>query len=50
MTTHTYLHTTEFTETYPLPTKSATSVAKTFVDEFILRYGIPREIATDNDA
>lgn len=32
---------------YPLVTKTSTEVARTFVDNFILQHGIPREIATD---
>lgn len=41
---------TKFVEAYPLPTKDAVSVARSFVNNFILRYGIPREIATDRGA
>lgn len=37
----------KFVEAYPLHSKDAVSVAKAFVNNFILRYGIPREIATD---
>lgn len=37
----------KFVEAYPLEHKDATSVARAFVEKFILRYGIPREIATD---
>lgn len=38
---------TKFTEAYPLQSKDTVSVARAFVDNFILRFGIPREIATD---
>lgn len=38
---------TKFTEAYPLHNKDAVSVARAFVDNFILRFGVPREIATD---
>lgn len=38
---------TKFTEAYPLQSKDAVSVARAFVDNFILRFGIPREIGTD---
>lgn len=38
---------TKFVEAYPLQSKHATSVARSFVENFVLRYGIPREIATD---
>lgn len=38
---------TKFTEAYPLQNKEAASVARAFVDNFILRYSIPLEIATD---
>lgn len=38
---------TKFTEAYPLTSKDSVTVAKAFVDNFILRYGIPTEIATD---
>lgn len=37
----------KYTEAYPLQNKDTVSVARAFVDNFILRYGIPREIATD---
>lgn len=37
----------KYVEAYPLASKSATEVARAFVNNFILRYGIPREIATD---
>lgn len=38
---------TKFVETYPLKTKESNSVAAMFVDEFVLRFGVPRIIATD---
>lgn len=38
---------TKYVEAYPLVTKKTDEVAKTFVNNFILRYGVPREIATD---
>lgn len=37
----------KFVEGYPLPNKEAATVAKAFVENFILRYGIPDEIVTD---
>ncbi|KAG5867846.1 hypothetical protein JTB14_018979 [Gonioctena quinquepunctata] len=38
---------TKFVEAYPIPNKEAITVAKSFVDNFILRYGIPKEFVTD---
>lgn len=38
---------TKYVEAYPLVTKETTSVASALVNNFILRYGIPREIITD---
>lgn len=38
---------TKFVEAYPLRNKDTVSVARSFVHNFILRYGIPREIGTD---
>lgn len=38
---------TKFVEAYPLKNKSANEVAKAFAENFVLRYGIPRTIATD---
>ncbi|PZC84206.1 hypothetical protein B5X24_HaOG205401 [Helicoverpa armigera] len=35
---------------YPLVTKTSTEVARTFVNNFILQHGVPREIATDRGA
>lgn len=37
----------KFVEAYALPNKETETVAKSFVDNFILRYGIPEEIVTD---
>ncbi|KAB0790765.1 hypothetical protein PPYR_15500 [Photinus pyralis] len=37
----------KFVEAYPLKSKDAVTVARSFVENFILRYGIPKEIATD---
>lgn len=37
----------KYVEAYPLKNKDAVSVAKALVENFILRYGIPQEIATD---
>lgn len=37
----------KYIEAYPLQSKDTISVARSFVENFILRYGIPREIATD---
>lgn len=38
---------TKYVEAYPLLNKETDTVARAFVDNFILRYGIPSEIATD---
>lgn len=38
---------TKYVEAYPLKSKSTVEVARAFVENFILRYGIPKEIATD---
>ena len=38
---------TKYTEAYPLITKRAEEVAKAFVNNFILRYGVPKEITSD---
>lgn len=38
---------TKFVEAYPIMSKDAETVAKSFVENFILRYGVPLEIATD---
>lgn len=40
----------KFVEIYPLRSKDSNTIAKTFTDNFILRYGIPREIASDRGA
>lgn len=37
----------KFVEAYPLPNKESVTVAKALVNNFVLRYGIPEEIATD---
>lgn len=37
----------KYIEAYPLYSKTSIEIAKSFVDNFILRYGIPKEIATD---
>lgn len=37
----------KYVEAYPLISKSTVAVARSFVNNFILRYGIPKEIATD---
>lgn len=37
----------KFIEAYPLERKDTVSVAKAFVDNFILRYGVAKEIITD---
>lgn len=37
----------KFTEAYAIKNKEATTVAKAFVSNFILRYGIPREVISD---
>lgn len=41
---------TKYVEAYPLETKTAQEVARTFVNNFILRYGVPKTIATDRGA
>lgn len=38
---------TKYVEAYPLISKKSEEVAKSLVNNFILRYGIPKEIATD---
>lgn len=38
---------TKFIEAYPLKSKEADVVSKAFVENFVLRYGIPLEIASD---
>lgn len=38
---------TKFVEGYPLPNKESKTVAEAFVNNFILRYGIPAEVLTD---
>lgn len=41
---------TKFIEAYPLPNKESKTVATEFVKNFILRYGIPGNIITDQGA
>lgn len=38
---------TKYVEAYPLISKKTEEVAKSFVNNFILRYGVPREVVTD---
>lgn len=38
---------TKYIEAYPLPNKETITVAKAFVNNFILRFGIPKSVATD---
>lgn len=38
---------TKFVEAYPLPSKDTVTVAQSFTNNFLLRYGIPKEILTD---
>lgn len=38
---------TKFIEAYPIANKEAVTVAKSFVQNFVLRFGIPKVIATD---
>lgn len=38
---------TKFVEAYPIKNKEAETVARTFLNNFILRFGIPKEIVTD---
>lgn len=38
---------TKFIEGYPLLNKEAETVAKAFIENFVLRYGIPSEVVTD---
>lgn len=37
----------KYVEAYPLVSKKSDEVARAFVNNFILRYGVPRQIATD---
>lgn len=37
----------KYIEAYPLKSKDTVKVATTFVNNFVLRYGVPSEIATD---
>ena len=38
---------TKWTEAYPLPDQKAETVATALVDNFITRFGLPKEIHTD---
>jgi hypothetical protein len=38
---------TKYVEAYPLENKDAQTVARAFVENFVLRYGIPKTLATD---
>lgn len=38
---------TKYVEAYPLEKKDTVSVASSFVNNFVLRYGVPKEILTD---
>ena len=38
---------TKWPEAYPLPDQEATTVAEVLVKEFICRYGVPRELHSD---
>ena len=38
---------TKFVEAYPIPDEKASTVAPKLVEEFMCRYGVPREIHTD---
>ncbi|CAH1987928.1 unnamed protein product, partial [Acanthoscelides obtectus] len=38
---------TKFVECHPIKNKEATTVARAFVENFILRFGIPQEISSD---
>jgi hypothetical protein len=38
---------TRWVEAYPLPNSEAITVAQVFIEEFISRYGLPRQIHTD---
>lgn len=40
----------KYVEAYPMTSKSSVEIAKNFVNNFILRYGIPERIATDRGA
>lgn len=37
----------KYVEAYPIPSKDTLTVAKAFVSNFVLRYGIPKAIVTD---
>ena len=38
---------TKWTESYPIPNQEATTVAEKLVGEFICRFGVPRELHSD---
>ncbi len=38
---------TKFTEAYGLPNQEAVTVARVFVEEFVTRYGVPRQLHSD---
>ena len=38
---------TKWIEAYPLPNQEAETVAKVFVEEFVCRYGVPKELHSD---
>ncbi|KAL9957276.1 hypothetical protein ACROYT_G038892 [Oculina patagonica] len=38
---------TKWTESYPIPNQEATTVAEKLVDEFICRFGVPRQLHSD---
>lgn len=40
----------KYVEAYPSQTKNSTEIAQLLVNNFILRYGVPKEIATDRGA
>jgi transposase InsO family protein len=41
---------TRYTEAYPLKNHTADNVARVLLDQFMKRYGVPREILTDRGA
>ena len=38
---------TKWTESYPIPNQQAATVAEKLVSEFIFRFGVPRELHSD---
>lgn len=38
---------TKYVEAYSVPNKETSTIARAFVENFVLRYGIPKEIASD---